>query len=313
MQVAQTETLRPVHDHRVGIRNVDAVFDDGRGKQDVIVPVDELQDLGFQFLGFHLAVRHTDFRLRADAVQGIAHGKDVIDPVVHEIHLSAALDFPGDDIGQVLFVETDDFRGDGDTVGRRGIDDREIARTQQGELQRARNRRSGEGQRIDRGLHLADLFLGRDAELLLLVDDEQTQILEFQAAVQNPMRSDQNIGPSAGDILADLLDFLGSAQTADVIDPYREILETGLESLVVLQRENRGRHQHSHLFAVAHGFESGTDGYFGLAEAHVAADQAVHGVQTLHIGLHGLGCGGLVGRILEHERGFEFLLHERII
>ena len=49
------------------------------------------------------------------------------------------------------------------------------------------------------------------------------------------------------------------------------------------------------------GLEGGADGHLGLAEAHVAADQAVHGLGALHVPL-GVGDGRqLVGGLLEEE------------
>ena len=49
-------------------------------------------------------------------------------------------------------------------------------------------------------------------------------------------------------------------------------------------------------------------GHLGLAESHVAADQAVHGLVALHV-LLGIGNGGqLVRGLLEQERLLEGFL-----
>ena len=80
----------------------------------------------------------------------------------------------------------------------------------------------------------------------------------------------------------------------------------------MLVGQHGGWDEHGHLLAVGGGLEGGADGDFGLAEAHVAADEAVHGLVRLHVGLDGLGGGQLVGGILIDERGLQLLLHVRV-
>ena len=53
----------------------------------------------------------------------------------------------------------------------------------------------------------------------------------------------------------------------------------------MLEREHRGGREHGHLLAVAQRLEGGAHGDFGLAEADVAAEQAVHGMRDFHVAL----------------------------
>ena len=76
----------------------------------------------------------------------------------------------------------------------------------------------------------------------------------------------------------------------------------------MLEGQHGGGHQHGHLLAVGHGLEGGADGHFGLAEAHVAADEAVHGHVAFHVVLHLGGGFHLVGCVLVDERGFQLVL-----
>ena len=62
----------------------------------------------------------------------------------------------------------------------------------------------------------------------------------------------------------------------------------------MLLGEDSCRRQHRDLMAVEHSSEGRPHGYFGLAVAHVAAKQAVHGLAVLHVGEHGLDSVGLV-------------------
>ena len=70
---------------------------------------------------------------------------------------------------------------------------------------------------------------------------------------------------------------------------------------MVLLREQRGRHQHGHLPAGLDGRESGAHRDLGLAEADVAADDAVHRLVGIEVGQHLLDRVGLVGGFLERE------------
>jgi hypothetical protein len=89
--------------------------------------------------------------------------------------------------------------------------------------------------------------------------------------------------------------------------------EAVAEVLVVLLGQQRGRAQDGDLLAVGHGDEGGAHGDLGLAEADVAADQAIHRLAGFHVLDHGIDGGLLVGRFLEAEavgEGFQVVLLE---
>ena len=74
-----------------------------------------------------------------------------------------------------------------------------------------------------------------------------------------------------------LLLLLGRAKAREHLHLHAEGLEAVFEAGVVLLRQDRGRAEHHDLLAVLRGLERRSQGHLGLAEAHVAADQAVHG------------------------------------
>jgi hypothetical protein len=85
----------------------------------------------------------------------------------------------------------------------------------------------------------------------------------------------------------------------------------------VLLGQQRSGHQHGHLLAVGHRDEGRAQRHFRLAEAHVAAHQAVHGLAGDEVLDHRVDGGLLVARLLEREavgEGFVILrLHlERV-
>ncbi len=110
----------------------------------------------------------------------------------------------------------------------------------------------------------------------------------------------------------DLARLLVAEEARDHLDARRQAGEALLEGVVVLLRQDGGRHEDGDLVAVHHGLEGGAHGHLRLAEAHVAADQAVHRARRLHVGLHGVDRGDLVGRLDITEGGFELLLPRRV-
>jgi hypothetical protein len=84
------------------------------------------------------------------------------------------------------------------------------------------------------------------------------------------------------------------------------------QRLIVLFGQQRGRRQEGHLLAAHHRHESGPQRDLGLAEADVAADQAVHRLGADQILDHGMDGCLLVGRFLEAEVVGEDLIFLRV-
>ena len=227
---------------------------------------------------------------------------DVLDPVMHKIDLTPARKLIDDGIADKFFVERPYLGADRVTVGRRCLDNRQVAGAHQGKLQGARNRGRGQGERVYIDFEFLELFFHRHAEFLFLVDDQKPQILEHHVLAQNPVRPDQDVHFSGFHVFQYLFLLLGRPETVQVFYPAREVLQTLLEGLVMLVGQDGSGNQNGHLLAVADGFESRPDGYFSLAEAHVPADQAVHGLARLHVPFHVVRRLELVGRVFVEER-----------
>ena len=76
----------------------------------------------------------------------------------------------------------------------------------------------------------------------------------------------------------------------------------------MLEGQHGGGGQHRHLLAVEHGAHGRAHGHLGLAVAHVAADQPVHGRLGGHVRGHVRDGRGLVGRLLVLEGLLELAL-----
>ncbi len=97
-------------------------------------------------------------------------------------------------------------------VDRRRGDQRQFAHAGQGQLQRARDRRRRQRQHMHVALQLLQPFLVLDAEMLLLVDDQQAEILERDRAAEQRMGADDDIDRAVGQPLLGLGEFLGADQ-----------------------------------------------------------------------------------------------------
>ena len=122
------------------------------------------------------------------------------------------------------------------------------------------------------------------------------------------MGADEYVYLTLGQIAEYLFGLFGGACAGEIFHPYREICQTVPEGIEMLICEHCSRHEHRHLLAVCSGLESGAYGDLGLAEPHVAADQAVHRARILHILFHSGGGCKLIGSILIDKRGFQFML-----
>ena len=106
------------------------------------------------------------------------------------------------------------------------------------------------------------------------------------------------------------LDSLPVRKRDSDLDAHRPVGEAVAEVGGVLLGQQRGRHQHRHLLAGLRGDEGGAHGHLGLAEAHVAADHAVHGLFAGQVLQHLADGLGLVGGFLEGKAARERLVFE---
>ncbi|MNF51671.1 hypothetical protein D3C84_329950 [compost metagenome] len=140
---------------------------------------------------------------------------------------------------------------------------------------------------------------------MLFVDDRQAKLLEAHVILQQLVGADDDVDLALGQLLRRAFHFLGRLEAAHHLDRYRPVGEAVAEAVVVLLGEQGGGNQHGDLLAAVHRDEGGAHGYFGLAEADVAADQAIHGLGRQHVPQHGFDGGLLVRGFLEGEAGGE--------
>ena len=205
-------------------------------------------------------------------------------------------------------VERRDEGAHGQPIDRRRGDQAHVAHAGQGELQGARDRRGGQRQHMDVGAQLLQPLLVGDAEMLLLVDDQETEVLELDALGEQRVGADHDVDGALLDRLLGGLGLLGGDQARQAADAHRQALEALAEGAVMLARQQRGRRDHGDLLARHRRHEGRAQGDLGLAEADVAADQPVHRLAGGHVVQHvGNGLQLVVGLGIG-EAGAEFLV-----
>jgi hypothetical protein len=128
---------------------------------------------------------------------------------------------------------------------------------------------------------------------------------KLHVLLQQAVRADQHVDLAFGRFLQRLRLFLRALEARDFGDARRPLVrhlgEAVAEGLVVLFGQQRGRCEDGHLLAVGHRDEGSAQRDLGLAEADVAAHQAVHRPAGGHVADHRVDCAHLVRCFLEAE------------
>ena len=305
VQVGQPVGVRVVDEDGVRVRDVQPALDDRRRHQHVRLAVEEPDHRPLQLVAVHLPVADHELRVRDDPPHLVGDLVDVVDPVVDEVHLPAAAHLPVDRVADELVVPPDDPRLDRLPLRRRRLQVANLPDAQQRRVERPRDRRGGHRQHVHRRPQPLEPLLVLDPEPLLLVDDRQPEVLEPHVLRQQPVRADDHVDLARGHPPERLLLLRRALEPADHVHGERVLGEPLAEGAVVLLGKDSGGHEHGDLLAVVGRLERGPDGDLGLAVADVAADEPVHRLGLLQVGLH-LGDGRhLVGRLLVGEGGLE--------
>ena len=115
------------------------------------------------------------------------------------------------------------------------------------------------------------------------------------------MRTDKDVHLAAGATGQGSFLFGRRHEAGKLGDPDGEVLEALVAGFKVLLGEERCGREKGNLFAAHHSLERGAHGDLGLAVAHVAAEEPVHGNGFFHVGLDFLAhrylvVGFLVGK-----------------
>ncbi len=164
-------------------------------------------------------------------------------------------------------------------------------------MERARDGGGTHGQHVYLGPEALEELLMPNPEPLLLVHDDEAEVLESNVRLDEAVGADHDVDASVGEARQDL-SLLGlRAQPREHLNPHRERGQALREGGEVLERKDGGRHENGDLGTGVDRFEGGAHGDLSLAEADIAADEAVHGASRLHVGLHLVDGALLIGSL----------------
>ena len=180
---------------------------------------------------------------------------DVLDAVVDEENLPAAVQLPHHRVADQLALEARHAGLHGQPVLRRRLQVGDVAQAQQAHVQRPRDGRGRHRQHVDDLAERLQPLLHLDAEPLLLVDDHQPQVVEPHVRLHQPVGADDDVDRPLGDAIDGprLLPARGEPrQGRDLEGKLRHPRRKGPQ---VLLGQHGGRHQHGHLVAGVDGLE----------------------------------------------------------
>ena len=308
VQLAQTVVLGVVDNEGVRVRNIQAGLHNGGADQHVKAALPEVHNNLLQARFTHAAVGGGDARLRHELADFRGNIIDISHAVVHEEHLSFTHELAAN-CGSNLAVGSRSHESQhGVAFLRRGGKGGGLSNTGERHFQGARNWGSTHGEHVHVRAHLLELFLVLHTEALFLVNDDQAQVLEHYAVREDAVRTDHHVHRAGCDFFGNLAGFFRLLEAGKHANLHGEAREALTERLVVLLGEQSRGYEHGDLFAVLYRLECGTYGDLGFAEAHVAGDEAVHGDFFLHVFLHLVDGGELVGSLVVGEGLFQLSL-----
>ena len=301
-----------MHDQRVGGRDVETRLHDRGRQQDIVLAVVERRHDVLDHGRRHLAVRHRDLHLGHVLVEEVLHLGEIVDARADIERLAAAIALAQQrlaDHQRIVWRHKGAYR---EAIDRGRCDDRQVAHARQCQLQRARDRRRAQGQHMDLGAELLQPLLVRDAEMLLLVHDQQAEVLELDRLAEQRVGADDDIDRAIRQTFFGLVQFLRRDQPRRLCDIHRKAAEALGEIFRMLARQQRGRHHHRDLLALHRHRKGRAQRHLGLAEADIAADQAIHRLAALEVVQRRVDRGELILGFLVGKARAEFVVNTRL-
>src|SRR6266446_2199796 len=242
IEIRQAETVSPVDDDRVRVRNIETAFDDGSANEHVDFSRNKTRHHFLELVRSHLPVSNFDACLRDKIDNFFPDSVDCLNPVVQKINLALPFELSIDCVANDALVVTADNRFHRQTVERRRFDGGHVFHADEGKIKRARNRGGRKRQHVDQLEEFLEFFFVQNAEALLFVDHDQAKILEYDVAGNEAMRADDDVDAALVKKLEDFALLTLRSKPAEHFNPHRVIEHALAKNLEVLLREDgRGR------------------------------------------------------------------------
>ena len=193
IQLGQPELVRPVDDHRIGVGHIEPGLDNHRRYQNVDVTCDKLTHVVVEVTLALLPVRHRDRRAWRQTTRPVGHSLDRFNAIVHQEHLSPAIQLTRNGLGKEIVVPRLNEREHRRPISGWRLDGREISETRKCPLQRSGNRCGGERQHIHFQSESLEALLVSHTEAVLFIDHQKTEVLEVHIRRQQAMGADDDV------------------------------------------------------------------------------------------------------------------------
>jgi hypothetical protein len=193
VELREAQAVRAVDDDRVRRRDVEARLDDGGGHEHIVRAPHVIEHRSLEHRLAQLAVGHRDPRPRDEPLDQPHEGRQGLDAIVDDEDLPAPAQLALDRLLDHVGVEPADDRLDGEAVGRRRLDHRQVADPGHRHGEGARDRRRRQREDVDSLPELLQALLVRHAEPVLLVHDQEPEVLERDVLREQTVGADDDV------------------------------------------------------------------------------------------------------------------------
>ena len=179
VQLCEAEQIRPLDDERVDLRQIQTGLDDGGGHQNVVFAAPEVEHHLLELAFGHLTVGNRAPGVGDQLPDPCHRPVDRLHSIVYVEHLPLPQHLPADRRRNCLLIEGPHVGEDRMAIFRSSSNVAHVADSGQGHLESSRDWCGGQREHVYPYAEPLDLILRLDSETLLLVDDEQSQILEL--------------------------------------------------------------------------------------------------------------------------------------
>ena len=231
----------------------------------------------------HAAVTDADYGLRHQPADRLRHLINARDPVVDYEHLASSCELPRDGVPENLLIVRCHICMDRKSVSRRFFYKAYILDARERHIECTGDRGRRKRQHIDAALKFLYFFFMTHAESLLLIDHEESEILESDIIRQQSVRAYHQVYPAAFDSFYRLAKRGLRFESRQFFYLKREFVETLPEIVVMLIDQKCSRREYGCLLALRYAFENSSGSDLRLAVAYISAEEPVHRKRFLHV------------------------------
>ena len=179
--------LGPVDQDRVGVGDIQAIFNDGGGNQHIIFTFGEGKHGIFQRALSHLPMRHNNAGRGDEMLNAISQILETADFVIDHKDLAIAVNLALHRLAHQGFIKFGKHGMDGQALLGWRMNGAHVTDATEAHVQRTRNGRCAQGQDIHLGAQLFKLFFVAHPKALLFVNDQHAQVFEINIIAEQTM------------------------------------------------------------------------------------------------------------------------------